>query len=205
MNIFDFVDIESEGLHALLEGQNPWDVTNNIETLVINLQGSLSNEYSIENRVAIHKSAEVHPSVVITGEALIGPGCIIAPHAYIRGGVILMEQVTIGPSCEIKSSLILSGTAIAHLNYVGNSVVGRNVNIEGGAIIANHYNERQNKVITIMVDGQPIETGLEKFGALIGDNSRIGANAVTSPGTILPKNSVVNRLELIDQNPPSKG
>lgn len=201
MNIFDFVDIELDPLRTLVEGQNPWDIANDIETLVFKLQESLNDEYSIENRVAIHQSAEVHPSAIIKGATFIGPNCIVAPHAILRAGVILFEQVTVGSSCEIKSSLILNGTAIAHLNYVGNSVIGQNVNIEAGAILANHFNERQTKMISVKVDGRTIETGVEKFGALIGDSSRIGANAVTAPGTILPKGSVVSRLQLIDQNP----
>ena len=113
--------------------------------------------------------------------------------------MFLDKSVKIGPGSEIKSSIICSGTAIAHLNYVGNSIIGKNVNFEAGSIAANHYNERTDKKIQIAYKNQIIDTGVTKFGALVGDNSKIGANAVLSPGTILPKNSVVSRLELIDQ------
>jgi acetyltransferase-like isoleucine patch superfamily enzyme len=78
------------------------------------------------------------------------------------------------------------------------------VNLEAGAVIANHYNERVHKEISVLVNGQVFSTGVQKFGALIGDGTRIGANAVSSPGTILPPRSVVKRLELVEQiKPPS--
>ena len=80
---------------------------------------------------------------------------------------------------------------------MGNSLVGSEVNLEAGSVIANHFNERQDKTIKVKIDGQEIIVSTEKFGALIGDNSKIGANAVTSPGTILPVNSIVERLELV--------
>lgn len=201
MNIFDFITVDSSQLRALIEGKNPWDIANDMEALTLSLQENLNEDYEAVNGVAIHKTAEVHSTAIIKGAAFIGPNCFLAPHAYLRAGVILSENVTVGHSCEIKSSLILSGTAVAHLNYVGNSIVGQNVNIEGGAVIANHFNERRDKMIAVTIDDQIMKTGVEKFGALIGDESRIGANAVTSPGTILPKRSIVNRLQLIDQNP----
>ena len=72
-------------------------------------------------------------------------------------------------------------------------------NQKSGSIAANHYNERVDKKISVLYQSQIIETNVEKFGSLVGDNSRIGANAVLSPGTILEKNSVVRRLELIEQ------
>ena len=111
----------------------------------------------------------------------------------------LDNNVRIGPSSEIKSSIICAETAIAHLNYIGNSIVGQNVNFEAGSIAANHYNERSNKRILVKWNDEVIDIEVEKFGAVVGDNSKIGANGVLSPGTILPKNSIVKRLELIEQ------
>ena len=105
----------------------------------------------------------------------------------------------IGAGCEIKQSIIFSETAIAHFNYVGNSIIGSNVNFEAGSVAANHYNERKDKTISVLYNGNVIQTNVEKFGSLVGDDSKIGANAVLSPGTILSKNSIVGRLELVEQ------
>ncbi len=82
---------------------------------------------------------------------------------------------------------------------MGDSVIGHRVNIEAGAIVANYRNERDDKQIVVLIDGERVETGVIKFGAFIGDDSRLGANAVTAPGTILAPRSIVKRLELIDQ------
>ena len=84
-----------------------------------------------------------------------------------------------------------------HLNYIGNSIIGSNVNFEADSVAAKHYNERDNKKIRIKYNNTILDTAVEKFGALVGDNSRIGVNGVLSPVTILKKNSVVKRLELI--------
>ena len=112
------------------------------------------------------------------------------------------KSVNIGPSSEVKSSIICAKTAITHLKYIGNSsnsTIGQKVNFKGGSIAANHYNERADKRILVKCKNTVIDTGVEKFGALVGDNSRIGANAVLSLGTIFEKKSIVKRLELIEQ------
>ena len=88
---------------------------------------------------------------------------------------------------------------MAHFNFVGDSIVGSQVNFEAGAIVCNHWNERTDTQIRLFYKEQIIETGLEKFGALVGDGCKIGANAVLSPGTILAKNTIVKRLELVEQ------
>jgi bifunctional N-acetylglucosamine-1-phosphate-uridyltransferase/glucosamine-1-phosphate-acetyltransferase GlmU-like protein len=107
----------------------------------------------------------------------------------------------VGISCEIKTSVLLEGCAVAHFNFVGDSIIGHNVNIEAGAILANHYNERDDDTVFVHWEGERIPTGLHKFGSLVGDNCRIGANAVLSPGTLLPPQTIVNRLQLIEQDP----
>jgi bifunctional N-acetylglucosamine-1-phosphate-uridyltransferase/glucosamine-1-phosphate-acetyltransferase GlmU-like protein len=111
----------------------------------------------------------------------------------------LDRGVTVGPACEVKSTIVLDSSRLAHLCFVGDSVIGSDVNVEAGVVVANHVNERPEQDITIHLGGHIIHTGVVKFGALIGDHSRIGANAVLSPGTILAPHTVVARLELVDQ------
>jgi UDP-N-acetylglucosamine diphosphorylase / glucose-1-phosphate thymidylyltransferase / UDP-N-acetylgalactosamine diphosphorylase / glucosamine-1-phosphate N-acetyltransferase / galactosamine-1-phosphate N-acetyltransferase len=165
----------------------------------------LNTDYIIENNIAIHKAAVVEKGVILKGTIIISENCFIGANAYFRGPIFLGKSVKVGPSTEIKQSIILNNSAVAHFNYIGNSIVGQNINFEAGSICANHYNERQNKTIYINYDGQLIDTKTEKFGSLVGDNSKVGANAVLSPGTILEMNSIVKRLELIEQTKPYKG
>ncbi len=177
----------------------PWDITNKLKEFLENIISTLDDHYLIKDKVAIHKTAIIEHGAIIKQPAIIGENCYVAAHAYFREGVYLERSVKIGPGCEIKNSIICSETAIAHFNYIGNSIIGRNVNFEAGSIAANHYNERISKKISVLYKTDIIETNTEKFGSLVGDNSRIGANAVLSPGTILEKNTIVKRLELIEQ------
>jgi UDP-N-acetylglucosamine diphosphorylase / glucose-1-phosphate thymidylyltransferase / UDP-N-acetylgalactosamine diphosphorylase / glucosamine-1-phosphate N-acetyltransferase / galactosamine-1-phosphate N-acetyltransferase len=137
------------------------------------------------------------------GPIIIGPGCFIGAHAYLRGGVFLDEGVVIGPGCEVKSSFIFKRSALAHFNFAGDSIIGENVNMEAGSILANHYNERVDKSIRSVVDGKVLLLPVTKFGSLIGDGSRIGANAVLSPGSVLAPGSIIKRLELVEQISPA--
>lgn len=182
-----------------LSQSEPWNITDELKSIIEKMILNLNDDYFIEDNIAIHKSAVIENNVTIKKPAIIGENCHVGANAYFREGVYLDKSVKIGPGCEIKNSIICSNTAIAHFNYIGNSIIGRNINFEAGSIAANHYNERIVKKISVLYDSQIIETNAEKFGSLVGDNSKIGANAVLSPGTILIKNSVVKRLQLIEQ------
>ena len=92
------------------------------------------------------------------GPIIIGPGCFIGAHAYLRGGVYLDEKVVIGPGCEIKSSFLFRGSALAHFNFAGDSIIGEGVNMEAGSILANHYNERDDKSIRALINGSDYTT-----------------------------------------------
>jgi NDP-sugar pyrophosphorylase family protein len=178
---------------------NPWDMCLNSEQIIRDALDGLASSYNIHNGIAIHETAIIEDNVIIKSPAIIGPNCFIAAYSYLRGGTWLLSNVILGPSTEIKSSFLFDGAKVAHFNFVGNSIIGSNVNIEAGAIIANYRNENIDKQILCMVDSKIIATSAEKFGALIGDNSRIGANAVLAPGTIIKPGAIIKRLELVDQ------
>lgn len=189
-----------ESLFGRLKEECPWSLTQNAKKIILEKLPTLGPEYRIFNNVAIHNTVTVDSHAILKGPCIISANCFVGAHTYLRGGVFLDEHVTLGPGCEIKSSLVFARTAAAHFNFIGDSIVGSNVNLEAGAIIANHYNERKEKNIFVTVDGKVYSTGVEKFGALVGDRSKVGANAVLSPGTILERDSIVKRLELVDQS-----
>lgn len=178
----------------------PWQVTANLVHMLQARLETLGTEYVIHRDIAIHKFARVDTSAIITGPAIVSANCFVGPNALLRGGTFLDEEVAIGPGCEIKRSCIFARSAVAHFNFVGDSLLGSEVNLEAGAVIANHYNERTDRLIKVTLEGKTYHTGVDKFGALVGDESKIGANAVLSPGTILPGKSNVKRLQLIDQS-----
>lgn len=180
---------------------HPWKVIQAIEQLLLEAISGLESDYHIEDHIAVHKSSVIENGSVIKGPAIIGPDCFVASGAYLRGGAYLEKDCIIGPGSELKTCFMFSGSKIAHLNFVGDSILGSNVNVEAGAIIANYRNELANKAIRILVNGNLIETGVDKFGALVGDGSRIGANAVVAPGALIASGTKIGRLALFDQYP----
>ena len=198
MDINDFISNISEYFN-IEKYRFPWELITNLKEIIEEIIPNLDENFEKQNGIAIHKSSFIESGVVMKRPIIVMGNCNIGSHAYFREGVFLDNNVRIGPSSEIKSSIICAETAIAHLNYIGNSIVGQNVNFEAGSIAANHYNERSNKRILVKWNDEIIDIEVEKFGAVVGDNSKIGANGVLSPGTILPKNSIVKRLELIEQ------
>ena len=177
----------------------PWLIIQNLEPIIFEKIKFLSDDIEVNNGIAIHKTAIVEKNAILKAPLIIEENCFVAANACLRNGVFLSKNVKIGMGVEIKSSIILNNSAIAHFNFIGDSIIGENVNFEAGSITANHFNERENKEIFVKIDDNIINTQVVKFGSLIGDYSKIGANAVLSPGTILKKNSVVKRLELIEQ------
>lgn len=181
------------------ENKDPWEITAGIAATIEKLIAALDDEFIINNNVAVHKTAVIEAGVILKAPVIISANCFVGAHAYLRGGVFLSERVSIGPGCEIKSSIICNNSAAAHFNFIGDSIIGSHVNFEAGSIIANHYNEREDKQIPVLYRNERIKTSSTKFGALVADGCRIGANAVLSPGTILDKKAIVQRLELVKQ------
>jgi UDP-N-acetylglucosamine diphosphorylase / glucose-1-phosphate thymidylyltransferase / UDP-N-acetylgalactosamine diphosphorylase / glucosamine-1-phosphate N-acetyltransferase / galactosamine-1-phosphate N-acetyltransferase len=178
----------------------PWRLTTDLSHFVERFAASLDlSAFRKAAGILVHKEATIEPGAIIKPPAIISARCFVASTAYLRGGVILDRGVTIGPACELKSTIVMASSALAHLSFVGDSLIGSDVNIEAGVVVANHFNELLEQEVTVRVGRKGVRTGVAKFGALIGDHSRVGANAVLSPGTVLPPHSVVARLVLVDQ------
>ncbi|RSZ47155.1 MULTISPECIES: LpxA family transferase [unclassified Variovorax] len=185
----------------------PWELPPRAPEIVRQLLAALpAGDYAIESEIAIHRSARVEPGAVLKGPLILGPDCFVAAGAYLRGGNWVDARCSIGPGVELKSSFVFGGTALAHFNFVGDSVVGAGVNMEAGSVVCNHRNERSDKQIFVRSgQGGALQgTGCEKFGALIGDGVRIGANAVIAPGALLLPGSVIGRASLLDQEVPDE-
>lgn len=177
----------------------PWQITAWLPEIVSKKIATLDSSFTINNGIAIHSSAIIEPGAIIKAPAIIGANCFVAANACIRAGVYAAANVKVGMGCEIKSSIIFCNSSIAHFNFIGDSIIGNHVNFEAGSITANHFNERKNKTIQVVYNDDIVNTNTEKFGALVGDHSKIGANAALSPGTILKPGSIVKRLELVEQ------
>jgi NDP-sugar pyrophosphorylase family protein len=177
----------------------PWRLTGDAPAIVAACLGTLGAGYHVSGDLAVHETARIEAGAVLKGPAIIGPGCFVAATAYLRGGVFLDEDCVLGPATEIKSSFLFKGSKLAHMNFVGDSILGEDVNCEAGSVIANRRNENDDPRARIAFEGRVIATGADKFGALLGDGGRLGANAVIAPGALILAGTIIPRLGLIDQ------
>lgn len=177
----------------------PWELTSQSEAIVRRLIASLSSAgFTASGETLVHSSAVVESGAVLKGPLILGPKCFVAAGAYLRGGNWVGEGCTFGPGAELKSSFVFAGAKLAHFNFVGDSIVGSDVNFEAGSIVCNYRNERQDKEVLVRLAGALQRTGHQKFGAVVGDHSRIGANSVVAPGALVRPGSVVARASLRD-------
>ncbi|WP_395607607.1 LpxA family transferase [Pseudomonas sp. B22129] len=177
----------------------PWALAAQAPVIVRQLLAQLpADEYVIEGDIAVHRTATVEAGALLKGPLIIGAHCFIASGSLLRGGCWLDAHCIIGPGAELKTSFVFSGSKLAHFNFVGDSVLGHGINLEAGSIVANYRNERDDKEVQVRIDGHLQRTGCDKFGALLGDQCRIGANAVLAPGAVLKPASVVGRGQVFD-------
>src|SRR5215469_8513392 len=142
--------LDASQLPVALPQDAPWRIVGQVGDLVLELLGSLPPGFErISAEVAVHRLAAVASSALLTGPVILSAGSRVGHGAVLRGGVWAGEEATIGPHSEIKGSLLLARSAAAHRNYVGDSMLGRDVNLEAGAVLANHFNERQDKRISV--------------------------------------------------------
>lgn len=171
-----------------------WEVLKKVKDYVkSNLRPALHNrcdgEVYIGDDVFIGEGTVVEDGAMIKGPAIIGRNCQIRHNAYVREDVIVGDGCVIGNSCELKNSLLFNESKIPHFSYVGDSIFGYRAHLGAGVKVSNVKLVPGN--VTVDMDGQPFDTGLRKFGALLGDNTDIGCNSVLNPGSIIGRGAVV--------------
>jgi UDP-N-acetylglucosamine diphosphorylase / glucose-1-phosphate thymidylyltransferase / UDP-N-acetylgalactosamine diphosphorylase / glucosamine-1-phosphate N-acetyltransferase / galactosamine-1-phosphate N-acetyltransferase len=152
VNLYDFVPSLVEVIDVGLLSVPPWELAANVEALIEREISRLNTaDYKQHGNVWVHRSAAIEENVQFRGAAIIGEDCFIASNAYLRGGIILGRKTTVGPGVELKSIICCGHSDFAHLNYVGNSVIGKGVNFEGGSVVANHLNEKPSTTIRVKI------------------------------------------------------
>lgn len=116
-----------------LETELPWNIVDNLCTIISHIIETLDDSYKVNDGVAVHETATIDHNVTIKAPAIISADCFVGSNSYLRGGVFLAPGAKVGISCEVKTSVLLEGCAIAHFNFVGDSIIGHDVNIEAGA------------------------------------------------------------------------
>lgn len=175
----------------------PWEVLPKIKDFIIELGQTLSlEEYNkICENIWIAKSATVAPTAYINGPTIIGKDAEIRHCAFIRGNAIVGEGCVVGNSTELKNVILFNKVQVPHYNYVGDSILGYSSHMGAGSITSN---VKSDKKLVVVKDGtEKIETGLKKFGAMLGDNVEVGCGSVLNPGTVIGKNSNIYPLSSV--------
>ncbi|MGN0807276.1 MAG: UDP-N-acetylglucosamine pyrophosphorylase [Candidatus Coproplasma sp.] len=167
----------------------PWQAIVSLNGYITALLQLLDSEYiEIKPNVFAHKTATIAPTAYVGENTIIGAGTVVRHCAYIRGNALIGESCVVGNSTEIKNSILFDGVKVPHFNYVGDSILGYKCHMGAGAIISNVKGDKS----AVNVCGK--DTGLKKFGAILGDFVEIGCNSVINPGTVIGRRSSVYPL-----------
>jgi NDP-sugar pyrophosphorylase family protein len=190
----DLFDLTQTEHAAIFDGcEFAWEALKKIEPYLVSMPRQNPPKRfpgaSIGDKVFIGEGTVVEPGVLIKGPAIIGKNCQLRHNAYLRENVIIGDGCVVGNSSELKNSLIFNGAQVPHYNYVGDSILGHKVHLGAGVKISNLKIFPGN--IFVEIDGVPHDTGLRKFGALLGDGAEAGCNVVLNPGSILGRGAIV--------------
>lgn len=194
-NLFDY----SKTIAApLFEGVDyPWEVLPKIKEFIIELGKTLDPEIYEQRgeNIWIAKSATVFPSAYLGGPLIICENAEVRHCAFIRGSAIVGRGAVVGNSTELKNSILFDGVQVPHYNYIGDSVLGYKSHTGAGTITSNLKSDKS--LVTVLCEGEKLETGVKKFGAMLGDNVEVGCNSVLNPGSVIGRNTNVYPLSFV--------
>lgn len=181
----DLFDYQHSLAGEYLRGfQYSWQALKGIKDLIISVGAALDGSYEeIAPAIWIHKTAKIAPTASISGPCVIGANTEVRHCAFIRGSALVGENCVVGNSTELKNAILFDNVQVPHFNYVGDSILGYKAHLGAGAVTSNVKSDKS----LVTVSG--METGLKKFGAMVGDFVEVGCNAVLNPGTVIGRNS----------------
>jgi NDP-sugar pyrophosphorylase family protein len=191
----DLFDLSQTEHAAIFNGcEFAWQALKKIaDYIAANVKPELHNKCEgrayIGKDVFIGEGTVVEDGVMIKGPAIIGRNCEIRHNAYLRENVIIGDGCVAGNSCEFKNAWLFNGCQVPHFNYVGDSILGHKAHLGAGVILSNVKSLKGN--VTVEMEGKPFDTGLRKFGAMIGDGADVGCNSVLNPGSIIGRGAVI--------------
>ncbi|WP_433630458.1 bifunctional sugar-1-phosphate nucleotidylyltransferase/acetyltransferase [Halomicrococcus sp. NG-SE-24] len=200
--VVDEFDVTSIEIDRWLDVGRPWELLEanewKIAELDRDLRGDVSEDATVKGDVVIEEGATVESGVVVEGPALIRSGATVGPNAYIRGATLVDEGGKVGHSVEVKNSVLSPGATVGHLSYVGDSVLGRDVNFGAGTNVANLRHDGGDVKHT--VKGERISTGRRKFGAVVGDGAKTGIDTSLYPGVTLSEDATTMPNETVSRD-----
>ena len=190
MLIKNLYNLEETIAAELFEGAvYPWELLPKISNFIVKLGEKLPKDKftQVTEQIWIANSAKVAPTACINGPAIIDEEAEIRHCAFIRGNAIVGKGAVVGNSTELKNVILFNKVQVPHYNYVGDSILGFKSHMGAGSITSN---VKSDKTLVVVKNGEKkIETGLKKFGAMLGDHVEVGCNSVLNPGTVIGRNS----------------
>lgn len=196
--IYELFDLSQTIAADIFEGKTyPWEVLPEIHDFILKLGPTLpKDEYEEkEDGVWIAKDATIWPTVSITGPCIVCHKAVLRQCAFIRGNAIIGEGTVVGNSTELKNVILFNSVEAPHYNYVGDSILGFHAHMGAGSITSNIKSDRKN--IVVRGEGQEIETGMRKIGAMLGDWTEIGCGSVLNPGSVIGAHTNVYPLSSV--------
>ena len=196
--IYNLYNLNETIAKDLLESATyPWEVLPKISEFIIKIGNTLSedNYKKVGENVWIAKTARVAATAYINGPAIIGENAEVRHCAFIRGNAIVGEGAVVGNSTELKNVILFNKVQVPHYNYVGDSILGYKSHMGAGSITSNVKSDK--KLVVVKNGKEKIETGMKKFGAMIGDEVEVGCGSILNPGTIIGKNSNIYPLSSV--------
>lgn len=174
----------------------PWQALSGIKALILELGSELGDDYTqVSSDVWVHKTATVAPTAYLGGPCIIGAGTEVRHCAFIRGSALVGENCVVGNSVELKNVILFDNVQVPHYNYVGDSILGYKSHMGAGSLTSN---VKSDKTLVVVKDGdEKYETGLKKFGAMVGDFVEVGCNSVLNPGTVVGRGSNIYPLSCV--------
>ena len=191
-------NIEETIAKSLLEGLTyPWEALPKISEFILELGSKLDPEiYELKGQnIWIAKSANVFPTAYIKGPVIIGENAEIRHCAFIRGNAIIGNNAVVGNSTELKNVILFNNVQVPHYNYVGDSILGYKAHMGAGSITSNVKSDK--KLVVVKTHNGNIETGIKKFGAMLGDEVEVGCGTVLNPGSVVGKQSNIYPLSSV--------
>jgi NDP-sugar pyrophosphorylase family protein len=198
LKISELLDLNETIAAEIFEGCTyPWEVLGKIKEGIRKLGETLSEEeYDKKGEdIWIAKSAKVAPTAYINGPAIIGKEAEVRHCAFIRGSAVVGEGAVVGNSTELKNVILFNKVQVPHYNYVGDSVLGYKAHMGAGSITSNVKSDKT--LVTVKAGEEKLETGLKKFGAVLGDHVEVGCNSVLNPGSVVGRNTNIYPLSMV--------
>lgn len=175
----------------------PWDALSGIKNLIVEMGKNLDKEEynEISENVWVHKTAVVAPTAYIGSPCIIGEETEVRHCAFIRESALIGSNCVVGNSTELKNVILFDCVQVPHYNYVGDSILGFKSHMGAGAITSNVKSDQS--LVTVKNGDKKIETGLKKFGAVLGDYVEVGCNSVLNPGTVIGRKSNIYPLSCV--------